>query len=299
MLAAAPRTQEIHMPERHGAHGSRPGTAPRGLRAIPTLTLFALLIASPALPQALPAGADDARAALDASPRHGEWATVRLGPDSVRAWIVYPERADRAPVVLVIHEIYGLTHWIRAVADQLAAEGFIAVAPDLLTMRDVPWTEAGEPDRQAVVAAIRGLDEDVVHAHLRAVADHATALPAARSTYGVVGFCWGGAAAFAHAARYPDLGAAVVYYGGSPDPEVLANVRAPVLGLYAGDDERVNATIPRARDALDGRRYRVELFEGAGHGFLRQQEGRDGANLDASWWAWPFTAGFLRTHLGH
>jgi carboxymethylenebutenolidase len=287
------------MPERHGAHGSRPGRAPRGLRAIPALTLFALLIASPALPQALPAGADDARAALDASPRHGEWATVRLGPDSVRAWIVYPERADRAPVVLVIHEIYGLTHWIRAVADQLAAEGFIAVAPDLLTMRDVPWTEAGEPDRQAVVAAIRGLDEDVVHAHLRAVADHATALPAARSTYGVVGFCWGGAAAFAHAARYPDLGAAVVYYGGSPDPEVLANVRAPVLGLYAGDDERVNATIPRARDALDGRRYRVELFEGAGHGFLRQQEGRDGANLDASWWAWPFTAGFLRTHLGH
>jgi carboxymethylenebutenolidase len=287
------------MPERHGAHGSRPGTARRGLLAIPALTLFALLIASPALPQALPAGADNARAALDASPRHGEWATVRLGPDSLRAWIVYPERADRAPVVLVIHEIYGLTHWIRAVADQLAAEGFIAVAPDLLTMRDVPWTEAGEPDRQAVVAAIRGLDEDVVHAHLRAVADHATALPAARSTYGVVGFCWGGAAAFAHATRYPDLGAAVVYYGGSPDSEALANVRAPVLGLYAGDDERVNATIPRARDALDGRRYRVELFEGAGHGFLRQQEGRDGANLDASWWAWPFTAGFLRTHLGH
>jgi carboxymethylenebutenolidase len=287
------------MPECHGAPGAARCAARRGPLAVPALTLLALLVASAALGQAIPAGADDARAALDASPRHGEWTTVRLGPDSIRAWTVYPERSDPAPVVLVIHEIYGLTHWIRAVADQLAAEGFIAVAPDLLTMRDVPWTDAGEPDRQAAVAAIRGLDEDAVHAHLRALADHAMALPAARSTYGVVGFCWGGAAAFAHATRYPDLGAAVVYYGGSPDPEVLANVRAPVLGLYAGDDERVNATIPRARDALDARLYRVELFEGAGHGFLRQQEGRDGANLDASWWAWPFTAGFLRTHLGH
>jgi carboxymethylenebutenolidase len=269
----------------------------RGARFIPWLTLCAMLTATPVLGQALPAGADEARAALDASPRHGEWLTVRSGPDSVRAWVVYPERADRAPVVLVIHEIYGLTLWIRAVADQLAAEGFIAVAPDLLTMRDVPWTD-GEPDRQAAVGAIRGLAEDDVHAHIRAVADHAMALPAARSSYGIMGFCWGGAASFAHATRYPDLGAAVVYYGGSPDAGALGNVRAPVLGLYAGDDERVNATIPRARDALDRRRYRVEIFDGAGHGFLRQQEGRDGANLDASWWAWPFTTGFLRTHLG-
>jgi carboxymethylenebutenolidase len=269
----------------------------RGARFIPMLTLCAMLTATPVLGQALPAAAAEARAALDASPRHGEWLTVRSGPDSVRAWVVYPERADRAPVVLVIHEIYGLTLWIRAVADQLAAEGFIAVAPDLLTMRDVPWTD-GEPDRQAAVGAIRGLAEDDVHAHIRAVAEHAMALPAARSSYGIMGFCWGGAASFAHATRYPDLGAAVVYYGGSPDAGALGNVRAPVLGLYAGDDERVNATIPRARDALDRRRYRVETFDGAGHGFLRQQEGRDGANLDASWWAWPFTTGFLRTHLG-
>jgi carboxymethylenebutenolidase len=298
MLSPVPWTQEILMPDRRRAPGAHRWAADRGLVVVPALSVLALLMASTALGQAIPAGADDARAALDASPRHGEWTTVRLGADSIRAWTVYPERADRAPVVLVVHEIYGLTHWIRAVADQLAAEGFIAVAPDLLTMRDVPWTEGGEPDRQAAVAAIRELDEDAVHAHLRAVAEHAMALPAARSAYGVVGFCWGGAAAFAHATRYADLGASVVFYGGSPEGDALAAVRAPVLGLYAGDDERVNATIPRARDALDRRRYRVELFDGAGHGFLRQQDGRDGANLDASWWAWAFTAGFLRTHLG-
>lgn len=273
----------------------------RGRRAVIAAALIAIaapILAVPLAAQAFPAGADAAGAALDASPRHGEWQTVRIGPDSIRAWVVYPERRDPAPVVLVIHEIYGLTLWIRAVADHLAAEGFIAVAPDLLTMQDVAWTAAGEPDRQAAVGAIRGLDEDVVHRHIRAVGEHAMALPAATRSYGVVGFCWGGAAAFAHAARYADLGASVVFYGSSPAADALGSVRAPVLGLYAGDDERVNATIPRAREALDQRRYRVEIFDGAGHGFLRQQDGRDGANLDATWWAWPFTAGFLRAHLG-
>jgi carboxymethylenebutenolidase len=271
----------------------------RGLRPPPVLTLAALLAvpwAAPLPGQALPPGAEAARTALDASPRHGEWTTVVSGNDSIRAWVVYPERSNAAPVVLVIHEIYGVTHWIRAVADALAADGFVAVAPDLLSGRDVAWVD-GEPERDAAVAAVRALDADAVHRRLRAVAEHAMDLPGARASYGVVGFCWGGAAAFAHATRYDDLGAAVVYYGASPEADVLARVRAPVLGLYGGDDERVNATIPRARDTLDRGRFRAEVFEGAGHGFLRQQEGRDGANLDASRWAWPFTVGFLRVQL--
>jgi carboxymethylenebutenolidase len=266
--------------------------------AVPLALLLCALAPPPAVAgQALPPGAEGARAALDASPRHGQWLTIRSAGDSVRVWVVYPERPDPAPVVLVVHEIYGLTYWIRAVADQLAAEGFVAVAPDLLTMRDVPWVD-GEPDRQGAVAAVRALDEATAHRHLRAVAEHAMALPGARAVYGVVGFCWGGAAAFVHAGRFPDLGAAVVYYGGSPEGAILAAIRAPVLGLYGGDDERVNATIPRARAALDRARFRAELFDGAGHGFLRQQDGREGANLDASRWAWPFTVGFLRAHLG-
>ena len=241
----------------------------------------------------LPPDAEHATEALNSSPRHGEWVTVRLpGGDSVRSWIVYPEVGEPAPVVVVVHEIYGLTNWVRAVADQLAEDGYIAIAPDLLTMRDVAQTPAGEPERDAAVAAIRGLDPDVVHRQIRAVAEYAMDLPAAQPVYAITGFCWGGSASFDHATRYDDLVAAIVFYGSSPDEEALARVSVPVLGFYGGDDERVNATVPRAREAL-GDGYRPMMFEGAGHGFMRQQQGRSGANLRAAEQAWPWMLGFL------
>jgi carboxymethylenebutenolidase len=240
-----------------------------------------------------PPDAEHAVEALNASPRHGEWVMVRLeNGDSVRSWVVYPERSDPAPVVVVIHEIFGLTSWVRAVADQAAADGFIAIAPDLLTMRDIPTDEAGDPERQPAVEAVRSLDADAVHRQIRAVAEYAMALPAAREIYGIMGFCWGGSTTFEHATRYDDLLAAIVYYGSSPSEEALARVQVPVQGHYGGDDERVNATIPQAREAL-GSGYFAQVYEGAGHGFLRQQSGRDGANLSASVHAWPRTIGFL------
>ena len=242
----------------------------------------------------LPPGADGALERLNESPRHGEWAMVRLeNGDSVRSWVVYPERSGPAPVVVVIHEIYGLTNWIRAVADQVAAEGFIAIAPDLLTMEDVPTDEVGDPERQPAVAAIRGLDEDAVHAQVRAVAEYAMGLDAAAPVYGITGFCWGGSTTFEHATRYDDIMGAVVFYGSSPDGAGLAEIEVPVLGHYGGDDERVNATIPRAEEALGGD-YWPNVYDGAGHGFLRQQSGREGANHHASVQAWPMTVGFFR-----
>ncbi|HEY8468036.1 MAG TPA: dienelactone hydrolase family protein [Longimicrobiales bacterium] len=248
----------------------------------------------------MPPGAAAARARLEASPRHGEWVVVQTGPeDSVRAWVVYPERRERAPVVLLVHEIYGLTHWIRAVADQLAADGFIAIAPDLLTMKNVPTGQDGDPEREAAVSAIRTLNPDDIHRQLRAVAAYGMRLPAATQRYGIVGFCWGGAVSFAHAVRVPELGAAVVYYGTSPDPSELAAVRAPVLGLYGGDDARVNVTVPPADSAMKalGKTFEYVMYEGAGHGFLRQQDGRDGANLAAARQAWPRTVQWFRQHL--
>ena len=246
---------------------------------------------------AIPPGAAEARATLDASPRHGEWAMVRTPEgDSIRTWVVYPERSDAAPVVVVIHEIFGLTPWIRSVADRLAADGFLAVAPDLLTMQGIPTDESGDPLRDPAVAAVRGLDDDAVHRQVRAVAEYAMALPAAADTYGIIGFCWGGSTSFEHAVRYSDLGGAAVYYGGSPEADALGSVRVPVLGLYGGDDERVNATIPRARDAL-GDGFTAHIYDGAGHGFLRQQDGREGANLRASEQAWPATIEFLNQAL--
>jgi carboxymethylenebutenolidase len=249
--------------------------------------------------QALPPEAAGALSRLSSSPRHGEWVTIRTGGgDSLRTWVVYPERSTKAPVVLVVHEIFGLSSWVRSVADQLAADGFIAIAPDLLTMKNLP----DGPDSVVAplaVAAIRGLDPAWVQRQLDAVAKYGMSLPAAQQRYGIVGFCWGGGVSFAHAVHAPILGASVVYYGVSPPTTDLASVRAPVLGLYGGNDARVDATILPADSALRalGRTYEHIIYPGAGHGFLRQQTGTDGANLAAARAAWPATVAWFRKYL--
>lgn len=266
------------------------------------LALLAVFSGVPSFAQELlPASAETARDRLNASPRHGEWVSVPApGGDAVESWVVYPERADAAPVVVVIHEIYGLTDWIRAVADQLADSGFIAVAPDLLSGKGPGGGRSDSVDPDGARALIRELDADEVHRRLSAVAQWATALPAARADYGVVGFCWGGRTSFAHATRDPDLGAAIVYYGTSPESETLAAVEAPVLGLYGADDARVNATVPPAEERMAelGKTFEAHTFAGAGHGFLRAQEAREGRNRNAAAQAWPLTVRFFRRHLG-
>lgn len=250
--------------------------------------------------QGLPPDASGALARLASSPRHGEWVTIRTGSgDSLRAWVVYPERSTKAPVVVVVHEIFGLSSWIRSVADQLAADGFIAIAPDLLTMKNLP----DGPDSvlaPLATAAIRTLDPAWVQRQLDAVARYGMSLPAAQQKYGIVGFCWGGGVSFAHAVHSPTLGASVVYYGTSPNTADLASVRAPVLGLYGGSDARVDATIPPADSALRalGRAYEHSTYAGAGHGFLRQQTGMSGANMAAARAAWPATIAWFRRYLG-
>jgi len=265
------------------------------------LTLLAVLVAGTNLSaQSLPASDDTARARLNASPRHGEWVKVESGGDTINAWVVYPERSDPAPVVLVIHEIYGLTDWIRSVADQLAAEGYIAIAPDILTGKGPGGGGTESVDRDGAVALIRTLDGAEVTSRLNATAHYATSLPSAQNKWASVGFCWGGRNSFAYAAAQPNLSAAVVYYGSSPSAEALARIQAPVLALYGGDDARVNKTIPAAQTEMKrlGKSYQPEIYDGAGHGFLRAQEALDGANLRASEQAWPETIGFLRRELG-
>lgn len=281
----------------HAGHAQSPAPAPSPA-------------AQPAQPgdATIPADAATARARLDRSTRHGEWVMVkvpgadgRADGDSVRAWVVYPERATKAPVVLVVHEIFGLSTWVRGVADQLAADGFIAVAPDLLTGHQMRGP-ADSVDVQNAVAQISQLPAAEVQRRLAGLGAWGAALPAAQGgRWGIVGFCWGGQTSFAHAVTAPaGLGAAVVYYGASPKPAELASVRAPVLGLYGGNDARVNATIPAADSALRalGRTFVPVVYEGAGHGFLRQQGGQNGANLAASRQAWPRTVGWFRQHLG-
>lgn len=248
----------------------------------------------------LPADAEHVAARLTSSPRHGEWVMIRTSQgDSVKSWVVYPERRDRAPVVIVVHEIYGLSSWVRGVADQLAADGFIAIAPDLLTMSSAPRT-ADTVATQAATAAIRTLSADQIQRELDAIASYGMSLPSARKRYGIVGFCWGGGISFLHAAHSPSLGASVVYYGVSPSANQLRTIRAPVLGLYGGNDARVDATIPLADSVLLplGRTYVHNVYDSAGHGFLRQQAGMTGANMAATRKAWPATVAWFRRYLG-
>jgi carboxymethylenebutenolidase len=277
---------------------SQPAPAPRAGAPVPPA------VASVASARVtLPPAEGGAKAALDSSPRHGELVDVKLpsGGTPIRTWVVYPERPDKAGIVLVIHEVYGLSDWIRAVADQLAKEGFIAVAPDLVSGLG---PNGGGTDsvatRDDVVELVRALSPEEANARLDAVRAWAIALPASNGKLATIGFCWGGARSFAYAAAQPALGAAVVYYGVSPDAPELAKIQAPVLGHYGGDDARVNATILPAEAEMRrlGKAYEPHIYAGAGHGFLRQQEEREGANLKAAQQAWPRTVAFLRERLG-
>ena len=256
---------------------------------------------------AIPADGEGAAQALLDSPRHGEWVDVALSESDtkIKTWISYPERKEKAPVVIVIHEIFGLTDWIRAVADQLAAEGFIAVAPDLLSGKgpDGGGTESFKGD--SVRSAIRNLTDEQVNVRLDAVREHAAALPAATDTFATIGFCWGGSTSFQYATAQPQLDAAIVYYGTAPmsedqpDSAALAKIACPVLGLYGGDDARVTSTVQATDAAMKeaSKSFTHSVYEGAGHGFLRQQSGRDSANLKAARQAWTETIAFLRTNL--
>lgn len=255
-----------------------------------------------AFPPGLPPAEAGAKAALDGSPRHGEFVDVKLpsGGPPVRTWIVYPEREDKAGVVIVIHEVYGLSDWIRAVADRLAADGFIAVAPDLLSgLGPNGGGTESVASRDDVVKLVRDISPQDANARLDAVRAWTIALPAANGRSATIGFCWGGARSFAYAAAQPALDAAVVYYGTSPEAAELATIRAPVSGHYGGDDARVNATIPPAEAEMKrlGKTYEPHVYEGVGHGFLRQQDGKEGANRRATEEAWPRTVAFLRERL--
>ncbi|MGA0920337.1 MAG: dienelactone hydrolase family protein [Gemmatimonadaceae bacterium] len=245
-------------------------------------------------------GAAEAAARLQSSPRHAEWAMIATAPgskDSIAAWVVYPEVKKNAPVVVVIHEIFGLSGWVRGVADQLAADGYIAIAPDLLSIeRGGATTDSLAWDTARTL--IRNVTPEKMNAMVAAVGRYGMALPAAAKMYGVVGYCWGGTASFNHAVfNAPGMKAAVVYYGSSPAAAEIAKVKIPVLGLYGENDQRVNATIPVADSTMRAIKgtFVSKVYPGAGHGFLRAQD--QAANRAASLEAWPETIGWFRKYL--
>jgi carboxymethylenebutenolidase len=255
----------------------------------------------------LPAGtAAHAERTLKESPRHGEWVDIKL-PDgtALNSFVVYPQRADKAGVVLVIHDIRGMADIPRAVGDQLAEDGFIAIVPDFLSGKG-PNGGGTASLGSAVGQTIRTLTNDEMAARLNAAMEYGKKLPASNGKTAVIGFCWGGTQSFNYAIAQPGLNGAVVYYGNptgttateAPE-EAFSKIKAPVIGMYGGDDARINTTIPPTEAAMKklGKSYEANIFEGAGHGFLGNQAGNGGANLKAAEQAWPKTLAFLRVHL--
>jgi carboxymethylenebutenolidase len=231
---------------------------------------FLLVLAIGCLARSLPAQEykDFGKDRLNNSPRHGEWIDIKSGNRTIKAFVVYPERKDKAPVVLVIQEIFGVTDWLRSLCDELAENGVIAIAPDFLNGQKFE-------DADTASKAVSAVTPEQVKSVLDATVDYALKIPAGNGTLAVCGFCRGGGWAFTYANENPKLKAAYSFYGAPPQsPNQVANVRCPVYGFYGENDERVNAMIPKAEELMKaaGKKYEPVIYKGAGHGFMRSGE---------------------------
>jgi carboxymethylenebutenolidase len=222
---------------------------------------------------------DWAKQKLAKSPRHQEWVKVKNGTREVNSLVVYPENKNKATAVVVIHEIFGMSDWVQLLTDQLAEAGYVAIAPDLLSGAGPDGGGTSSLDRSVVGQKIRDLPPDQITADLNAVADYVAKLPASNGKVVVTGYCWGGSQSFRFATNNPNIKAAYVFYGsgpmmnqaGEPDKEALAKIKAPVYGFYAGNDARINATLPKTTEAMTElkKTYEPVTYEGSGHGFMR------------------------------
>jgi carboxymethylenebutenolidase len=225
---------------------------------------------------------DWAQAKLKQSSRHREWVTVKHDGRSVETFVVYPESKDKRPVVVIIHEIFGLSDWAQNLADEVAEAGYIAVAPDLLSGMAPGGGRTPDFSGDRVTEAVSHLNPDQVTADLNAVADYGLKLPASNGKLFVGGFCWGGGQTFRFATNRADLSGAFVFYGTPPDKDAMARIKAPVYGFYAGNDQRIGATIPDAVAGMKaaGKTYEPVTYDGAGHGFMRAGEAPDAKEAD-------------------
>jgi carboxymethylenebutenolidase len=227
---------------------------------------------------------DWAKQRLAKSPRHQEWVKVKNGTREVNSFIVYPESNKKATAVVVIHEIFGMSDWVQQLTDELAEAGYIAIAPDLLSGMGPKGGGSSEFDGNGVRQAIGALPPNQITADLNAVADYVSKLPGANGKVAVAGYCWGGTQTFRFATNRPNLKAVFVFYGSAPavgdgpeqkiDKDALGRIAAPVYGFYAGNDMRINATLPATSDAMKELKKTFDpvTYEGAGHGFMRAGE---------------------------
>jgi carboxymethylenebutenolidase len=248
--------------------------------------------------------ADPTRAAVLAQPApgptdsvttHGEWVKIKRGTETIRAYVAYPERKTKAPAVIVIHEIFGLSDWEPTVADRLAKEGFVAIVPDLLSSKH--GKSPSNPDEGRKL--IGELEPERITADLDAVYHYVNGLPAvAKDQIGTIGFCWGGGQSFRYATNNPNLKAVVVAYGPAPDTADIKRIKAPVLGVYGEKDERITGSLPDVAAKMEaaGKTFTYDVYPGTGHGFLKPgRQGSDGPQVEK---AWTRILQFYRARLG-
>jgi carboxymethylenebutenolidase len=268
------------------------------LRALVLLPLLANVPSQNPTPE--PAK-DPVKERLENSPRHHEWVEVKRGERTVHCFVVYPEKKEKALAVLVIHENKGLNDWARAVADEFAEAGYIAIAPDLLSGAG---PNGGRTDSfassDAATQALYKLAPEQVTADLAAAADHAAKLEAANGKVAVAGFCWGGAQSFAFATARKDLKGALVFYGNAPkDEAALAKIECPVYGFYGENDARITEGVAATAAAMKklGKTFEPVTYAGAGHGFFRSGGAHDAseANKQARAEAWTRVKALLGT----
>jgi carboxymethylenebutenolidase len=231
---------------------------------------------------------DWARKAVDQSPRRREWVSIKQGSRTVESMVAHPQMRGKAPAMVVIHEIFGMTDWVEKVADEFAEAGYIAVAPDLLSgmapnggrTKDFPAAEG--PGFGAAGQAIMKLPQDQVTADLKAVVDYCKSLSSCNGKVCVVGFSWGGSQSFLLATNCKDLSAAFVFYGGGPEAKAIPSIQAPVYGFYGGTDTRVNSSIPQTQEQMKaaGKFFEPITYEGAAHGFMRSGEQPNASEAD-------------------
>lgn len=231
------------------------------------------------------------------TPLRHEWIDIPAGKTKLHTWIEYPSGDAKAPVVILMHYDAGLDISQRAVADQLALEGFIAVAPDLLSGRGPKGGnfEAFPFPDEALRANLKVPQAEALRLY-RAAYDYALKLPRSSGKIASLGCSLGGTLSFRFAAEMPGLSAAVVFYGLPPAEPMLAKINAPVLGLYGGDDDRVDATIEPTAAAMKklGKSFESHVYPGATHAFMTYQA--EGLNGAATAEAWPVAIAFLKDH---
>lgn len=235
---------------------------------------------------------DFALTQLENSPRHQEWVEVTYDGRTVHSFVVYPENPANTQTVIVIHENRGLTDWVRSFADQLAAAGYLAIAPDLLSEFSSELEKTSDfASSDAARNAIYELDPLQVTNDLDAVYNYIKEVPASNGAVSIIGFCWGGSQSFRYATHNPDLKAALVFYGTAPEEqEAINKIDVPVYGFYGENDQRVNSTIARTEEMMEAaeNKYEYEIYDGAGHAYMRQgddpEADEDTKNArDASW----------------